>query len=200
MAYPSNSRIPPERLVRHPQVVYVIKPAGLEFVKIGITRRICQRLYELQAGCPRSLRVVAMFPGGPDLEARLHYTFVGYHSHGEWFGLGPDIKRMLADMHQPGFDIEAWLQARFCGKPPPMGDVKRYIGGKVTLGKRQTDFGDPEQKPPRSGKLAEADVRFILENPENETNAALARRFNVSRMMITHIRKGRSWSRLRDAA
>jgi len=196
MAYPSNRRIPPERLVRHKRVVYIIKPACLDYVKIGVTTRICQRLYELQAGNPQSLRVVAMFAGSVDLEAKLHYTFIRHHSCGEWFRLGPDIKAMLSAMHRPGFDIDEWLSSRFCGKPPSDGDIKRYIGGKVTLGRAKDAFGDPDRKARAAGRLTEEAVRYILQNPENKRNADLARKFDVSRVMIGRIRNGHAWQHI----
>lgn len=198
MSTKQNRRIPFERQARHQSVVYIIKPAGLDYVKIGVTRRICQRLYELQAGSPQPLRVVAMFAGGVDLEARLHYTFIRYHSQGEWFRLGADIKQMLADLHTPAFQIESWLADRFCGKPPPLGEIKRYIGGKVTLGRQRDTFGDPDRKAMGSGRLTPEAVKFILRNPHNEKNAQLARRFDVSRAMIGKIRNGKSWRQIAE--
>jgi hypothetical protein len=173
-------------------VVYIIKPARLDYVKIGITRGICQRMYELQAGSPERLRVLALFAGGVDLEARLHYTFINYHTQGEWFFMGREIKRMIEALHQPGFDVYEWVAARDSDIPPSEGDIKRYIGGKVTLAKSSHGFGHPDRKR-RNGKLSEADVAYILRNPDNLTTAELGRRFEVTRVMVGKIRNGKSW-------
>lgn len=198
MALSANSRVAPERRVRHDPVVYFIKPARLNYVKIGITRGICQRLYELQQGSPEPLRVIALLPGWVHLEAQLHYAFIRYHSHGEWFVMGKLIKAFLNDMHRPEFCAEEWLSENSDGKPAPIGEIKRYIGGKLQLTNAKSGFGHPDRKR-GAGKLSETDARFIIENPLGLGTTALARRFEISRVAVDKIKSGKSWKGLADA-
>lgn len=190
-----NGRESPARRARHKPVVYIIKPARLGYVKIGVTRGICQRLHELQHGSPEPLRVVALFRGWVQLEAKLHYTFARYHTNGEWFRIGRDIAELLTLVERRGFDVERWLEQRDCERPPRDGEIKRYIGGKVRLTKDKGGFGHPDRKR-ISGRLTEKQARQILENPDGLSNAELGRRFDVSRMMIGKIRNGQAWKHL----
>ena len=49
-------------------------------------------------------------------------------------------------------------------------------------------------------KISEADARYIIDNPDKLTGAALARKFRVSPATISLIRSGRRWAHMGDAA
>lgn len=67
---------------------YFITTRRWEFVKIGKTCNIKQRIRELQFSCPDRLYCVCILEG--DREHALHKKFADLRSHGEWFiALGP---------------------------------------------------------------------------------------------------------------
>jgi hypothetical protein len=68
--------------------VYLVGAANSALVKIGHSRTPEQRLTDLQAGSPLRLSLLATWPGGQEMEARLHIWFVDERRHGEWFDLG----------------------------------------------------------------------------------------------------------------
>jgi len=198
MAVSATSRIPPERRVRHDPVVYFIKPAKLRYVKIGITKGLAQRLYELQHGCPEKLDVLLTLPGWVEMEARLHYAFIRHHSHGEWFRLARPIEQFIEMAKDPEFVAADWLALQPTTLIPPPSDLKRYIGGKIQLGAGHGRFGAKSSR--GRGRLSEVQVRQIVENRWGMTNAELARYFDVSRVMVGKIRNGQAWKQLQFPA
>ncbi|MEV7282654.1 GIY-YIG nuclease family protein [Streptomyces sp. NPDC093111] len=70
--------------------VYLIGSTDSSLVKIGWTDNPNRRLRDLQTGSPVVLQLLAVFEGGPIVEAELHRRFADKRRHGEWFDLGPD--------------------------------------------------------------------------------------------------------------
>ncbi|MFB8166021.1 GIY-YIG nuclease family protein [Streptomyces rubiginosohelvolus] len=70
--------------------VYLIGSTDSSLVKIGWTDNPKRRLRDLQTGSPVLLQLLAVFEGGPIVEAELHRQFADQRRHGEWFDLGPD--------------------------------------------------------------------------------------------------------------
>lgn len=66
---------------------YIIRAGN--HVKIGAAADPFRRLQELQTGNPVVLEIVAVLPGGFDMEKHLHEKFREDHYHGEWFHCGP---------------------------------------------------------------------------------------------------------------
>jgi hypothetical protein len=81
----------------HPTRVYFVQAGESGPVKIGVTGNIEDRVRTMQTGSPQPLRVLATFPGGFDLEARLHRMFAPHRVHGEWFAPAPDLLQRLAE-------------------------------------------------------------------------------------------------------
>lgn len=54
-------------------------------IKIGIACDVPRRLAALQNGSPMVLKVLAITPGGRDVERAYHYQFRAHRLHGEWF-------------------------------------------------------------------------------------------------------------------
>lgn len=73
--------------------VYVLEALGLRRAKIGWSRSLRQRLIDLQGHSPAKLRLIALVPGDRNLESELHARFGIFRLHGEWFRLGPDLRR-----------------------------------------------------------------------------------------------------------
>lgn len=67
------------------EVVYFIECAVGGAIKIGTSRRVGERLLELQAGCPFLLRLIATMPGGREEERVLHQRFASARMYREWF-------------------------------------------------------------------------------------------------------------------
>ncbi|MFE6852651.1 GIY-YIG nuclease family protein [Streptomyces sp. NPDC057674] len=68
-------------------VVYVLRLAGMDPVKIGMTRNLGERVKALQTGVPARIEVLWTTPGARPLERALHVAFQAYRRHGEWFDL-----------------------------------------------------------------------------------------------------------------
>ena len=60
-------------------------------VKIGYSRDIGRRFRVLQTGYPVRLFLVAVVPGGSEVERQYHRRFAAHHLRGEWFALHSDI-------------------------------------------------------------------------------------------------------------
>lgn len=66
--------------------VYFIRAGEAGAIKIGTTRgNPHARLRDLQTGNPEPLVLLAVMPGGPDVERGLHDRFVDSRLTGEWF-------------------------------------------------------------------------------------------------------------------
>lgn len=95
------------RAQAHPVVIYYMLIGGL--VKIGLTTNIKKRYANLH---PQT--VLAIEPGGDDLERVRHAEFEHLHSHGEWFtfseGLRSHIEELRVTFEQEmGITIDRWL-------------------------------------------------------------------------------------------
>lgn len=70
--------------------VYVVGNETGEYVKIGWSTQIQQRLVTLQSYIPTELKVYALIPGTRVIETSLHEQFSALRAKGEWFKLeGP---------------------------------------------------------------------------------------------------------------
>lgn len=80
-------------------MIYVIRIAGTETVKIGFTHSpltLKSRLKSLETGCHQKLKVEATMPGSKLKERCMHSFCVARHLRGEWFRLSQDeVSRMI---------------------------------------------------------------------------------------------------------
>jgi len=68
--------------MKAPQV-YVIRSGA--FAKVGYSRDPESRLRQIRIHAPEPAWLAAVFPGGRDLEFRLHHYLREHHVHDEWF-------------------------------------------------------------------------------------------------------------------
>lgn len=78
--------------------VYFI--ATKRMVKIGFSSTVIRRVTELAAQSPTRVRLLAVMPGGRDVEAMLHARFASDHLKGEWFRYSPAIRDAVAAIKQ----------------------------------------------------------------------------------------------------
>lgn len=89
-----------ENLKEMPFCVYFITDE--EYVKVGITKSLPSRFYQLQIANPKKLRV--MFVANADtmenarmIESFIHEEFAKYNSQGEWFNITENDIRNICD-------------------------------------------------------------------------------------------------------
>jgi hypothetical protein len=80
-----------------------------EFIKIGTTGILRDRIAALRTGNPYPLEMVAMLRGGRDIERAFQHEFIEYQHSREWFRLEGRLKEFLA--------LPALAQARAPGIP-----------------------------------------------------------------------------------
>lgn len=78
------------------ELVYLITDG--RYTKVGVSRNPYERLKSLQIGASRKLELVAKFPGGRRVEAKIHNSLKPKRVHGEWFDLcGVDFLRIVCE-------------------------------------------------------------------------------------------------------
>jgi hypothetical protein len=92
---------------RHEPVVYYMRLGDL--VKIGWSTNINWRARSLTVQ-----GIMAIEPGGRELEQRRHNQFAAFHHHGEWFRLEPELGEWIIDRREAfeafsGLTVERWL-------------------------------------------------------------------------------------------
>jgi hypothetical protein len=76
--------------------VYYIRCAGAAgLIKIGTAVDPRKRLSQLQTGSGETLTLLAVEPGGLDVERRRHRQFRAYRVRGEWFRAEPALLRHI---------------------------------------------------------------------------------------------------------
>ena len=86
---PADNRTIPSRPVSlgfdPDQTIYFIQQGDVGPIKIGVTRKLEDRLIALQTGNPAELRIIATISAPPALEPQLHAYFDEHRLMGEWF-------------------------------------------------------------------------------------------------------------------
>lgn len=93
-----------------------------EFVKIGRTTNIDQRIASLQTGCPLNIEAAFYFPNMGKLERTIHADLFHERVRGEWFVWGDAAERQLNLMRRRAFECAAalaYLHERARNKPRP---------------------------------------------------------------------------------
>jgi hypothetical protein len=75
--------------------VYVIGFA--DYVKIGWSENVANRLFDLQKHAPEKLVLYKLIAARPETERALHLKFKRLRLHGEWFALTNSLKTWLED-------------------------------------------------------------------------------------------------------
>lgn len=102
---------------RHEPAVYYMQTGNP--VKIGTSSNVLSRIEAL-----RPERLLALEPGGYDLEAERHRQFAASRSHGEWFRLTDELASHVEAVRQrfeviTGTTVDAWLAERSLPPKPP---------------------------------------------------------------------------------
>ena len=68
-------------------MVYVLTTTKFEYIKIGRTKHLKQRMSNIQSGCPFTLALwlAIKTPKDAEIEKHLHYAMKHTHLRGEWF-------------------------------------------------------------------------------------------------------------------
>lgn len=79
--------------------VYAIADKDLEYIKIGMTKNIKQRISNVKSGCPFKLSIWMLIrTKTPELvESYLHWKLSEFRLRGEWFSLDEQRKDYLID-------------------------------------------------------------------------------------------------------
>jgi hypothetical protein len=67
------------------------------YVKIGFTTHVASRVSALQTGVPVKLAVYRTLAAHHSYERELHRRFAKHRMEGEWFFMGPEIRRWLKE-------------------------------------------------------------------------------------------------------
>ncbi len=78
-----------------------------DVVKIGWSADLRRRLGNLTSSNHQALRVLAIVPGGAELEALFHERFSEDRIHGEWFRLSPSIRALVESINAGHYQAPA---------------------------------------------------------------------------------------------
>ena len=93
-------------MIKKLKYLYIIKPKGLSYYKIGIATDVEQRIKSLQTGCPTQLHCLYKkeFNSTIKLEKMIHNKFKNKKTHGEWFRLNiKDVNMLIKKLNNIGF-------------------------------------------------------------------------------------------------
>ena len=76
--------------------VYFIRDGN--YIKIGISVDPWKRLASFQTSHHNELEMLAIMPGGADVEAGLHRSFAEYSKRGEWFEDNPKLRAFIENI------------------------------------------------------------------------------------------------------
>lgn len=79
---------------KHKLITYFIQSYCGDYVKIGKTRNIYQRLEKLSVASPMPLKLLGITD---ENEADMHVLFAHYHFRREWFVLTEEVKQWVVD-------------------------------------------------------------------------------------------------------
>ena len=76
--------------------VYFIREEGSGAIKIGMSTRVRDRFYMIQADNPNDITLLAQMFGGRRVEGVLHRYFESARIKGEWFRPKPELLAFIA--------------------------------------------------------------------------------------------------------
>jgi len=82
--------------------VYFVATGDLQRVKIGKTRNLEQRVYELQNQNAHHLMLIADVAGYTYVEKHFHELFAAERLHGEWFKMSAQIIETVCNIRREG--------------------------------------------------------------------------------------------------
>lgn len=89
----------PVRVRKDSGIIYFVRAAGTQFVKIGHSQGdLASRIATLQTGCPHELKALATVDGTQADESSLHRRFKHLAVRGEWFRMDEELKGFIAEI------------------------------------------------------------------------------------------------------
>jgi hypothetical protein len=86
--------------------VYAVQSG--RFFKIGMSRKnMFERLEQIQRAHAEELVVLGVLSGNPNDERRAQALFAAFHARGEWFEFTPATARLVRELVDFGFPLEA---------------------------------------------------------------------------------------------
>ncbi len=92
--------------------VYFIHAMDTPHTKIGWTNNLPSRFNNFQTANASTLKLLAIHPGGRELEAAYHRDFGGFRKRGEWFVIPEEIRNLLMESLWERFAFEHCSLAR----------------------------------------------------------------------------------------
>ena len=85
--------------------LYILKPKGLPYYKIGIAVDVDKRIKDLQTGCPKELYCVYKkeFNKTIKIERMIHKKYKNKNTYGEWFKLNKnELEELITTLENLG--------------------------------------------------------------------------------------------------
>lgn len=86
--------------------LYIIKPKGLSYYKIGVAVDVDKRMKSLQTGCPAELHCIYKkeFNKTIKLERMIHKKYKNKNTYGEWFKFNKqELEELINTLEKTGF-------------------------------------------------------------------------------------------------
>lgn len=111
---------------------YIYFVTDMEFIKIGITKKLASRMSSLQTGNPKKLHLIGAATGSKKYEKEQHKMWEGKSANGEWFKIDPrtaemEVKKLSYKLPIFGFKnlLDEYVS---CST-----DIKQSRNGKVEI-------------------------------------------------------------------
>lgn len=92
-------------------MVYFIRAAGTDYVKVGSAKDPWIRLKGFQVGCPLKLELECVLPGSRSVENYFHQRLKSRSVHGEWFRLSQREVAPILDLVPSRVDVACLCEA-----------------------------------------------------------------------------------------
>jgi hypothetical protein len=86
-------------------LIYIVQENGTNYIKIGHTANIGQRLLTIDGANPRGITPLLLMYGDEYLELALQFAFSRYHVRKEWFYLSERIENYIEAITNTGFNL-----------------------------------------------------------------------------------------------
>lgn len=79
-------------------LIYFADASWAGQIKIGYTANLAVRYQTFLVEHPMPVKILAVLPGGPELESALHARFARLRTHNQWFQDCPDLREYIATL------------------------------------------------------------------------------------------------------
>lgn len=95
-------------------------------IKIGYSRSLKSRMRSLQTSAAMKLDVIALIPGGRDLESFIHRSLTAHRLNGEWFRDCDAVRAFIADVVSLGPGALGFVSGRDSAKKQAKPDAPLF--------------------------------------------------------------------------